>query len=334
MLKLLIQLALISYAAAANDVKGCIACAAGTIAFKTTKAGCATCTAVPNQAKTAVLSCSIKADNSGAEKSSLGKGGGTRECLEGFFFTAQAGSADATCVACGDPSCITCSGTGAGKCTGPQPGFYLDSGVPKACTAVTDCAKGHQTQTVAEMCPTASPKTAKPTKDISGVCTACASVAPAKSKFSLLSTGKGCATCPTVADAAKGVTYECTEDTGKDTHEKGTLKVVAAASGDDAGRKCKPGFFYTQASGTTDAKCTACATNCKSCTSSTVCTDADTYFFLKSDAPVNCDTMTNELCKANETLKRACTKKPAPGGSSSIAQVSMLVAVVSVLFSF
>jgi hypothetical protein len=56
--------------------------------------------------------------------------------LLGKFYTAPNGTANATCSDC-EAGCNTCTAAAAGSCTSPAAGYYLNAGVPTACTALT-----------------------------------------------------------------------------------------------------------------------------------------------------------------------------------------------------
>ncbi|ESU43471.1 Variant-specific surface protein, partial [Giardia duodenalis] len=258
----------------------CTACNAANGLFKNPAASptlgseCILCSdATSRDGVMGVTGCSqcTKTDGTGAATCSA--------CQDGYYLD----NADRTCKSC-QGNCATCTAAGATNCETCKAGYYLKG--DKSCSNTCDGSQYADKQS----------GECKACSEITG-CTACAyNDATGKPKCTACNGGKkvktaldGTTTCVNLdAECATGNTHF--KDDGTSTclqcgdASKGVEHCETCTSAKVCTR-CLPGFFRAS-----DTSCTACATNCATCTSAdmSTCSKCLPGYFLKTGSPNEC----------------------------------------------
>ena len=179
-------------------------------------------------------------------------GNSCSQCFAGYYFD----SIQRACVTCADPLCASCTATGCVTCdaglftnsTGSCVNCSPNCGSCNSLAACYGCNPGYFVEPADGQCKSCPNKIPN--------CNLCDNASTCKScmaGFSVTPSG-GCAQCPSNC-------FSCT-NTGC--------------------AQCNPGYFVSGNS------CTACSTNCNTCTSGSVCTVCNNQYALVSNACVVC----------------------------------------------
>ncbi|KAH0576091.1 Cysteine-rich membrane protein 2 [Spironucleus salmonicida] len=197
-------------------------------------------------------------------------------CVSGTTMNCTCGTSQ-NCSTCSDDmaKCATCSGeydmAANPPCSKCKAGYFETSETPKTCTK---CDEKCATCTAADSCQTCANGNV-----LNGnTCSACVS---GQTMSCTCGTSKHCSTC--------------------DSNEMTKCKTCINdydPNGETPCEKCKPKYF--EDSTTSPSKCTACSSNCITCTSSTVCNTCEDGFYIKDNQCIACNTtqMTACTCKA------------------------------------
>ncbi|KAE8304683.1 VSP [Giardia duodenalis] len=266
-------------------------------------------------------------------KSDSNKGAATcTECQDGYYKDAKG-----ACVQC-QGNCATCE-TSATQCTSCKAGFYLkdgnscvaegectntvypdpESGKCKACSTITDCTECSFDKATGKPQCTAcgSQKTPRTTLDGTSTCVD-KTLDGCKGADGALFM-KDDTTCALCGDASPGAGANDKGIAGCKTCTKQQSQKPECTS-------CLDGYFFEQSSKT----CSACASNCATCTSADVstCTECLPGYFLKTEGETKCAACDStpdggregcSLCSSNGGFK--CTeckpnyKKQSNGGA-------------------